>query len=556
MVPIMTSSARTPRSTGKWVNSIMNAGDSVKKLGVLLFVTLLVYAPAYSATVKLDSFLLQNGAMIQRERPLQLWGSASPGTRLTATIASHVIDSTAGEDGRFLLVIPAMPATSESLTLTISAGENDVLAFSDLLVGDVWLCSGQSNMVFDLARSHGGENLITSEDRTFRLFQIAPTGSGTPQTVVEGTWRIVDPHTGAEFSGVAMGFGKHLREETDIPIGLIQAAFGGTPIESWVSPWLHQAHPDMEYSRREVGVLLEEYPDLYTNFDEDHITAMKEFELAREEWRERMRAGGDRRVDRRPGQPTFQSGGKHIPTVLYNAMIHPFTHWPIAGVIWYQGESNSNYHRQHYRNTMALLIEDWRERWHHPEMPFLMVQLANFRDIQTTAGERSHWAEIRWAKFEVARNVAGSFVATAIDLGDPDDLHPRDKIPVGERLALLVRRHVLGETDLISNGPVISTATVSNTSVMLYFEDVGEGLRTIDPEEDLRGFEGECHQGQFHFLDAEIVGMNQVRLLPPPGTDLISIRYAWADNPIGNLTNDTGIPAYPFRINVPPGNPE
>jgi sialate O-acetylesterase len=366
----------------------------------------------------------------------------------------------------------------------------------------------------------------------------------------DGSWGRDTPENAQRFSAVGYEFGRELRATQDVPIGLIHASFGGTPVEGWLSPHAHASDPRLEYSRTQVAALMADHPDLYSNYDEHHQAAFEAFEQAREEWRARQRRGESNQGRRRQGQPGFEPGGKHLPSVLYNAMIHPFTPFAIRGVIWYQGEANTNYNREHYAGTMTALVEDWRRQWNQPDLPFLMVQLANIRAPQEAPGQRSHWAALRQAQLQVTRMAAGVRLATAIDLGDPDDLHPRNKLPLGRRLSLLARAYVYGEDALVSNGPIASQVVRDGDDLVIRFDSVGSGLRLMEGQTDVRGFELEIRPGSWVFVPGRITDTAEVRLSIPPGASAESVRYGWADNPILSLTNETGIPALPFELKL------
>lgn len=454
------------------------------------------------ATVRLPA-LVGDHMVLQRNAPVPVWGWAAPGEQVTVLFRGQRYSATPAATGRWQVSLPAQPAGGP-YTMTIQ-GQN-TLTVQDILVGDVWLASGQSNMELPLrdknAPAPGAYPLVLNAEQevaaaTFpqiRQFTVKKTVAYQPQTESEGSgWQVCSPATAGSFSAVGYFFARALYQRYQVPIGLLSSPWGGTPAEAWVS-----------------AEALGQLPDFKAKVA--NLTAP-------------------------------EKDAQNTPTVLYNAMIAPLLPYALAGVIWYQGESNVGRAAQ-YRTLFPTLIRDWRARFGQPALPFLFVQLANFtKPLQLPA--ESAWAELREAQAQ-ALALPRTGMAVAIDLGEAADIHPADKQDVGYRLALVARQVAYGDKQVVAAGPTYQSMRVEGGQVRVKFANAGAGLQLRTGTTTPTGFAVAGADHQFHWAAATLAGSEVVltcAAVPAP----VAVRYDWADNPSGNLYNRDGLPAAPFR---------
>jgi sialate O-acetylesterase len=372
----------------------------------------------------------------------------------------------------------------------------------NVLIGDVWLASGQSNMEMGIGEVQNAAVEIAAADfPQIRLFNVPRTIALEPESRVDGRWLVCRPESlkRSGFSAVAYFFGRELHRELKVPIGLIHASWGGTVAEAWTS-----------------AEALRRLADFRAPLDD----------------LDRARAGRKRGAGRDPNSVT----------VLFNGMIAPLVPFAVKGVIWYQGESNVGRADQ-YRRLLPALIADWRGRFGVGEFPFLIVQLANFLTPKPEPAE-STWAELREAQWLTVQPVPKTGLAVAIDIGETGNIHPKNKQEVGRRLALAAEAIAYGKPVEFS-GPTLREATVRGRTIRLSFDHLGGGLAARDGG-PLRGFAIAGSDGQFVWASAVIDGAEVVVSAPEVAAPL-AVRYAWAENPVCNLINKAGLPAVPFR---------
>jgi sialate O-acetylesterase len=463
---------------------------------------------AAHATVRLPA-LVGDHMVVQRNVPVPVWGWAAPGEQVTVTFLGQTHAATPAANGRWQVALPATPAGGPYV-MTIK-GQN-TLTIKDILVGDVWLASGQSNMELPLrdknAPAPGAYPLIVNAEQEvamadfpqIRQFTVKKVVAYQPQTESEGyDWKVCSPSTAGSFSAVGYFFARDLYQRYHVPIGLISSPWGGTPAEAWVSPEALKQLPDFQHK----------------------VTALAQ----------------------RPARPEpLEKDAQNTPTVLYNGMIAPLQPYAIKGVIWYQGESNVGRAAQ-YRTLFPALIRDWRARW-GAGVPFLFVQLANFTPALPLPAE-SDWAELREAQAQ-ALALPRTGMAVAIDVGDGADIHPANKQDVGHRLALVARQVAYADKSVVAAGPTFQRMSVRGNQVRLTFTNLGAGLVLKSGNSTLSGFAVAGADQQFHWAAATLVGSEVVltcAAVPVP----VAVRYDWANNPLGNLYNKDGLPAVPFR---------
>jgi sialate O-acetylesterase len=493
--------------------------------------SVLVMAVAFGQ-LRLPS-LISDHMVLQRDMPVRLWGTAAPNERVTVRFRGQEIATTADEKGRWQVTLPPAPAGGP-FDLVVRGGDSEIVV-RDVLVGEVWVASGQSNMEWPVAMAMNAEQEIAqANDAQIRFFQVPHRVAETPQEEGQGAWRVCSPETVKNFSAVAYFFARELRQHLKVPVGVIQATWGGTPAEAWTSLPTLQSDPAFRPLLDRWAKILAEYP-----------AARQRYEAELQKWREaaeQAKAQG-KPVPPQP-RPPLGPEHPHRPANLFNGMIAPLTKFTIRGVIWYQGESNVG-RAAEYRRLFPAMITDWRKAWGLGDFPFLFVQLANFLARKPEPSE-SAWAELREAQM-FALKLPNTGMATAIDIGDANDIHPRNKQEVGRRLALVARAIAYGEP-IVYSGPIYERMQVEGNKVRLFFRHVGSGLACKG--EKLTGFAIAGVDGKFVWAEAAIEG-DTVVVWSPQVPQPVAVRYAWADNPEVNLYNREGLPALPFRTDAP-----
>jgi sialate O-acetylesterase len=464
--------------------------------------------------------------VLQQGAPVRIWGTASPGESVRVQFEGQNVSGNAAEDGKW----------SVWLRPLVSAGPLEMkindLTLRDVLVGEVWLASGQSNMEFKLQQAVNHDDEIAKADYPLiHLFQVKHAVKDQPADDVTGSWQVCSPETVKGHSAVEYFFGRHLMQNLHVPVGLIESDWGGTPAQSWTSKEALAADPALKFILDYWDQALAKYP-----------TAKEAYEPRLAAWEKaaaEARAQGNP-VPPRPGAPEGP-GHQNTPAGLWNGMIAPLVPYAIRGVIWYQGEANagSDIHAYQYRRLFATMIEDWRNRWGEGDFPFLFVQLANFKT-------NGRWAVLRESQTEALR-LANTGMAVAIDIGESGDIHPKNKQDVGLRLALAARAIAYHQTGIEYSGPVFRTAVPENGAMRVYFTHA-DGMTAKDGS--LRGFEIAGADGKFYAADAKVDGATAL-VSSPSVTSPVTVRYGWADDPGCNLVNYAGLPAVPFRSEIP-----
>ena len=503
---------------------------------ILSLIMMLAGAGITFADIKLPAIIGDN-MVLQQGGKVAIWGWADPDEEVMVGVSWHSMKwaVTADKDGKwsFKMNAPEVGATYEM----ILTGKNSI-TIKNILVGEIWVASGQSNMQWAVNQSADPEEEIAAANYPkIRLFYVTRKVAETPQSDCEGSWVECSPETVPGFSAVAYYFGRHLHKELDVPIGLIHTSWGGTPAEAWTRREVLEANPD-------AAPILKRYADAVAKYPQ----AMEEYEKKLAEWKEaveKAKAEGTN-PPRRPGAP-FGPGNPHSPAGLYNAMIAPLIPYGIQGAIWYQGESNAGRAYQ-YRTLFSDMIKNWRKDWGQEQFPFLFVQLANFMQTKPEPDESS-WAELREAQL-MTLELPNTGMAVIIDIGDAEDIHPKNKQDVGKRLALWALADTYGK-EVVYSGPIYKSMKVDGSSIILKFDHVGSGLVAKGGEE-LKGFAIAGADRKFVWADAKIDG-DTVVVSSDGVTEPVAVRYAWADNPVCNLYNAEELPASPFRTDDWPG---
>jgi sialate O-acetylesterase len=503
----------------------------VVNLALLVFDTSIVFA-----NIKLPAIISDN-MVIQRGKKAKIWGRGDPGEQVMVGVSWHSMEwsvvTNGNGDWSFEM---SPPKTTGPHEMTLS-GKNTI-TIKNILVGEVWVCSGQSNMQMSVRSSANAEQEIAQADYpNIRLFSVERKVADRPQRDCSGIWSLCSPETVPGFSAVAYFFGRELYKELDVPVGLIHTSWGGTPAEAWTRRDVLESEPDCAPILQRFDEAMAKYPEAKEKYDESLIGWKEAVEKAKAE---------GKKPPRRPNAP-FGPGNPHSPAGLYNAMIAPLIPFGIQGAIWYQGESNAGRAYQ-YRTLFPAMITNWRKDWKQGDFPFLFVQLANFMAVDTEPVD-SAWAELREAQL-MTLALPNTGMAVIIDIGEADDIHPKNKQDVGKRLALWALAKTYGK-DLVYSGPIYKSMRTEGNKIVLEFEHVGGGLVAVGGE-SLKGFAVAGADRKFVWADAAIEG-NTVVVSNDEVSEPVAVRYGWANNPVCNLYNKEGLPATPFRTDYWPG---
>ncbi|MFD2034684.1 sialate O-acetylesterase [Belliella marina] len=629
---------------------------------LLLFCQGLCYAQITMPKVFGDNMVLQ------RDIKIPVWGSSDPGSNIIAELGGIRVTTKANKEGKWMVRFPKFEAGGPYILKVYEKGKSEEsVTLHGVLIGDVWLASGQSNMEWQVQQSADAENEIVNADfSNIRFLSVAHNKKLIPQEdISSGEWQLCDSTYVKEFSAVAYFFARKIQQDQNVPVGIIQSTWGGTPVESWTSremllssPISRQAvlanstlrdpedfiqdslnvlrfwdivlnpqnktdkivsapdYDDSDWAGIEMPRMIKDFgigsyeglvwlrkkvslpesfegKDLIVNVGYPEMNYSLYFngeEICKAVWNSNpthhytipahLVKRGENVVSIRlaaiwngggiypPADNLYISDGSsqvslagswlyhkdlepalpktmdyhYRPSLLFNAMINPLIPYGIKGFIWYQGEANAS-EAYHYRKLFPMLITDWRKRWNQGKLPFLYVQLANFRKTQDLPSE-SDWAELREAQ-TMTLTQPNTGMACIIDIGEADDIHPKNKQEVGRRLALIANKLVYKQKDCIASGPVYKSSKTEGNQIRISFDHIGTGLLANDGNE-LTGFAVAGHDRQFHWAKAKIEG-NEVVVY----SDLVKnpqvVRYAWANNPMCNLVNSEGLPAVPFR---------
>jgi sialate O-acetylesterase len=441
--------------------------------------------------------LFSEHAVLQRGVRLPIWGWTSPGAKVTVALGGQTVQAVAGADGRWEAKLKPFKAGGPH-TLQITGPQS--VTVNDILFGDVWLCSGQSNMEMGIGACNATNDIATADLPGIRLLTVPRLVSAKPQATMSCLWLPCSPANVQQgvwggFSAAGFFFGRELHRELGVPIGLIHSSWGGTIAEAWTSLEGLQPLPDFHDRLAKLPAL--------------------------------------------PAAP--DQNNPNISTVLYNGMIAPLLPFAIKGAIWYQGESNAGRAWQ-YRSLLPAMIKDWRARFGVGNFSFYIVQLAAFQKTNAEPREND-WAELREAQTFTAKTVPSCGLAVAIDIGDANDIHPKNKLEVGRRLALCALANTY-QRKVEFSGPCYRSMKKTDHGIRLSFDHVGSGLKAQGDK--LTGFAVAGEDRKFVWADATIQGKT-ILVSSANVANPVAVRYAWDINPVCNLFNQNGLPAVPFR---------
>ncbi|MCY2943281.1 MAG: sialate O-acetylesterase [Planctomycetota bacterium] len=471
--------------------------------------------------------LFTDNMVLQSQTKIKVKGTGVDNSLIEAKLAGKSYAAKTDEKGQFVLEMGPFEAGGPFELTFHYKGEAPCCTLKNVLVGEVWVCSGQSNMQMTVDSSADRDTVKSqSANSKIRLFTVPNRPANQPETSLKGKWVECNANTVGGFSAVGYHFGKKLNENTGLPVGLINCSWGGTYAEAWTKEGDLLASPTLEpivlnYRRTFPGSLEKYKKDL-----DNHKKAIEKAKV------ENKKA---------PNGPQNPENNPNRPAVLFNGMITPLLHFPIKGAIWYQGESNAG-QAYMYRTLFPAMIQSWRKAWGQADLPFYFVQLAPFMAISKDPQE-SNWAELREAQLLTSQNLPNTAMAVITDVGDEKDIHPRQKAPVGERLALWALKNQYAKS-VQASGPVFKSLKIEGTKAILEFAQVGKGLEIKG--DTLNGFTLAGMDKKFINAQAKIEG-NRVIITAEGITEPVAVRYGWANFPVGNLWNRDGLPASPFR---------
>lgn len=473
-------------------------------------------------------------AVLQRDVAVPVWGwDDQPGAIVTVAFAGQTKQTLVNASGLWRADLDALPANTAGADLVVTRGNTSV-TLRDVVVGEVWLASGQSNMEWGLGSS---PRLYEAErakpaNPLVRHLRVEHVGADLPVgRVPTGGWQVAAPDTIARFSGAGYFFAQSVSEKLNVPVGILNASWGGTAIESWIPEPVLRTTRGWPAVQRTMATAMKTWPERYA--------AQPGLEAAWEKAQEEFRTKGTPVTMDWP-RPPIGPGSGFAPARLYNGMIAPFAPYALRGALWYQGESNVGRHRD-YTELLPAMIGAWRAAWPLGDFPFLVVQLPNFVgwDKETGTG----WAYLREAQEIAVRRTPATALAVTIDGTEPHDLHPQDKRPVGDRLARLALARIHGVRGLADSGPVLQAVAREGAAMRITFA-YADGLKSTTP--DVGGFELAGADKVFHPATARIEGATVV-VSSPKVAEPAALRYAFKNAPAASLVNAAGLPAAPFR---------
>jgi len=482
--------------------------------------------------------LFSDDMVLQRDMPIPFWGTAFPGEKILVTLNGQTAYATTDNSGKWILRLAPLEAGGPYKVTVIA---QDTLVFSNVLIGDVWVASGQSNMEMPIAPNQwftGIKNyqaeLSNSKDTLLRVFTVTKnTTANIPQTQVIGKWQESKPENSGGFTAIGYFFGLGLRKELGIPIGIINTSYGASPAQAWTSYKILSNDPDFQ-------IIL----DNWNRIDGEYKAKIAKFETDSTLWSSQAAEAlseGRPESSNKPQPPIRPILPQKRPASLYNGMLAPLIPYAIKGVIWYQGEGNAD-NPKLYQKLFPAMISNWRDNWGQGDFPFLFVQLPNFMKPQTLPSEGG-WAGLREAQTRTLR-LPNTGMVTTIGLGEEKDIHPKNKQDVGKRLVQCALAKVYGR-EVQYSGPVFEKMKIRGKQIHLYFQKT-EGKLMATSSKELKGFAIAGEDRNFVWGNAKIKG-HQVVVHNSKVKEPAAIRYSWASNPIGNLFNKAGLPAVPFR---------
>ena len=516
------------------------------KTFVMIVLAVCVLAPVAPADVRVATIIGSN-MVLQREMAVPIWGWADAGEKVTVTFAGQSKTATGGADGKWMVKLDALKTCAKPADMTV-AGANNTITLKNILVGEVWIGSGQSNMEMGVGGCLDARKFIdAAKYPTMRLITVRKNTSGAPLTRFEGSWQVCTPGSAGRFSATLFFFGQKLHKELGVPIGLIHSSWGGTRVEPWTPPCGFRAVASLK------GI-----SDMVDKANAEYAMALAGSISRVEAWvtQAKKALAANTPIPAMPAMPKHRMNSSGAPTGLYNAMIHPLIPFAVRGATWYQGESNGGEGMSYFEKKKAL-IGGWRKLWGY-DLSFYFVQLANFQKPNPNPAGGDGWARVREAQ-TATLSLPKTGMAVIIDIGMARDIHPKNKQDVGKRLALWALAKDYGKA-VVYSGPMFKSMAREGKAIRLTFDYVGGGLMVGKkegltptskvPGGTLKHFAIAGADKKWHWADAKIedktVVVSSVSVPVP-----LAVRYAYSMNPEGcNLYNAEGLPAVPFRTDT------
>lgn len=490
--------------------------QSFRHTGAAAFLIAAILAAPASADVQLPN-VFGNSMVLQQKQENRVWGRAEPGEAVTVTIDSQTHEAKAGEDGNWHVMLEPLEVGGP-YTLVVQ-GKNKV-QLDDVLVGEVWVCSGQSNMAWKVNSATNADlERLAADYPQIRMINFPQVGSQEPIWTHDSEWQKCTPETVGNFSAVGYFFARQLHQTLDVPIGMINNAWGGSAAEAWVNRETLAENPRYDGLMERWTTMENRYTELAGRDDLDATQKKELTNLMR------------------------QMGGNQRPANIYNGVLKSHLGYGIRGAIWYQGESNAGRAYQ-YRELFPLMISEWRKEWGLGDFPFYWVQLADFR-AETAQPQESDWAELREAQTMTMDKLPNTGEAVIIDIGEGKDIHPRNKVDVGLRLARWALAKQYG-IEIPFQSPRFKSMVIEGPKAVLTFAHVGPGWRPFDVPQP-RGFAIAGEDRKFVWAEAKILPDGRIEVSSSEVSKPVAVRYGWADNPVVNLYSLTDLPLTPFR---------
>jgi sialate O-acetylesterase len=497
--------------------------SQVKFRALIVFLALLA-APTAQAALKLPN-IFSDHMVVQQKMPIRVWGWTNPNHDVTVELGGQSVSGKADANGRFEVSLPPFEASFTPHTLTVKADQT--VTINDVLVGEVWICSGQSNMQWSVNASNDPDlEKLAAKFPNIRMINFPQIGSQEPiLSHDDRRWLVCNPENLGGFSAVGYFFARQLHLTIDVPIGMINNAWGGSACEAWVNRDVLKANP-------KFAPLLERWEGNEKTFAE--LSALPN---PTDEQKKQVQG------------LTGQMRGNSRPANIYNGVLKSHIGYTIRGAIWYQGESNAGRAYQ-YRELFPTMISNWRQEWGQGDFPFYWVQLADFKAQQAEPAE-SDWAELREAQTMTMSKLSHTGEAVIIDIGEGKDIHPKNKVDVGRRLARWALANEYG-VKVPFHSPQYASMEKKDSSITLTFNHLDGGWRPFDVPKPV-GFAIAGEDRKFVWADAKILQDGRVEVSSSEVPNPVAVRYAWADNPVCNMFNGAGLPLTPFRTDDWPG---
>ncbi|MCP4786927.1 MAG: sialate O-acetylesterase [Fuerstiella sp.] len=499
-----------------------------------LFIALLATPLTAQAELKLPA-IISDHMVLQQKQANPIWGWDTPGTNVVVAFRGQVKEAKAGDDGKWTVKLDAVDASFEPASIVIEGSTRRKI--TDVLVGEVWMCSGQSNMGMTVAGDWKYEvESLSSNHPNLRLITVPRVGTQELQSDFKGQWEAANSNNCRAFSAVGFFYGRYLHEILDVPVGLINNAWGGSAAEAWVRRESLEKDPRFRST-------MDGWKQRETQLQSD--VEKEKYEAALAAWKTKAaeaKAAG-KRAPRGPRSPDSTLAGNQRPGNIFAGVVHPTLGYGMKGVIWYQGESNAG-RAWEYAQLFPYMIEQWRAEWGQGDFPFYWVQLADFQAEVDQPGESS-WAELRESQSKTM-SLPNTGEAVIIDLGEANDIHPKNKYDVAARLVRWALAKDYGIENIEPQSPTYQDIRIVDNKAILTFDHIAGGLRTVDVN-DVRGFAICGEDRQWVWASAKITGTDSIEVWSDDVTAPVAVRYAWATNPVCNVHSRIGLPLTPFR---------